>query len=181
MTQAGVREADHEPTDIRSVCGVRAIGAVPATAQTPQQLRLKGVTEVWILIQDLHASCGITRASLTTAVNKALLDNGVMVRGLASAPLTDDLPTALVPTLYVNVNTMEIEANGPCVSNVRATLGESRFVTLSHSAQPVFGEFVLAESGRLSYSGRFNHGQQVRDAVFDIVEEIVVDIRVANQ
>ena len=46
------------------------LGAVPATAQTAQQVRLKGLTEAYVLIEfldDNSASCGITTAGLTTA------------------------------------------------------------------------------------------------------------------
>ena len=63
-----------------------------------QQQRLKGVTGVDVVIENLHddaAMCGVTKAGLTTAASKALLDNGVRVASETS-------PT----TLYVNINTL---------------------------------------------------------------------------
>ena len=148
------------------------LGAVPATAQTPQQQRLKGLTAVKVLIENLDdadASCGITKTGLTTAASKALLDNGVRIVGDAR------------PTLYVNVNTMYLEAANICVSNVAVALYQSLFATPRHSAQPVYGKFVMADRGGMGSSSRANHGQHIRDAVVRHVEQIAVDIRIANQ
>ena len=150
------------------------LGAVPATAQTAQQERLKGVTEAYVLIENIHddsASCGITETGLTTAASKALLDNGVRVAG-----------ARIGPTLIVNVNTMYFEEGNPeCVSIVEVELYSSLSATPEHSAQPLFGKFVLAGSGGMNASPRDEHGQRIRDAVFDYVEAIAVDIRIANQ
>ena len=148
------------------------LGAVPATAQTRQQQRLKGLTAVTVLIEDLDddsASCGITRTGLTTAASKALLDNGVRI---------DDDEWA---DLYVTVNTIYLEANNLCVSNILVQLFEHLYATPNHSAQPVFGPFILANVMGMSSSSRAVHGQRIRDTVVEFVESIAVDIRVANQ
>jgi hypothetical protein len=150
------------------------LGAVPATAQTDQQERLRGLTEVDVLIEglpDASASCGITETGLTTAMNKALLDNGIRVDSFG-----------LAPTLSVHVNAWYFEYFDLCVNNVRVELYSSVNATSRHSAQPVFGTFVLANSGGgMASSGRADHGQLIRDTVFDYVEEIAVDIRIVNQ
>ena len=60
----------------------------PATAQTSaserEQARLKGVTDVGILIEELDDAddirCGISEGQLNAAVTKALLDNGIGIR-----------------------------------------------------------------------------------------------------
>ena len=58
--------------------------AAPATAQTNEleQARLKGLTEVRILIENLNDTdtrCGISQGQLNAAVTKALLDNGIRI------------------------------------------------------------------------------------------------------
>ena len=154
------------------------LGAVPATAQTTQQLRLKGLTEVFVLIEsgnltDPSASCEITLTGLTTAASKALLDNGIRV---------DDDARSI---LYVIVQTIYLENVGGtkigCVSHAGIQLYGFLNATPHHSAQPVFGQFILASSTDMISSPRVGHGQRIRDTVFEMVEEIAVDIRLANQ
>ncbi|MBN4048274.1 hypothetical protein JYU09_01735 [bacterium AH-315-O15] len=53
--------------------------------------------------------------------------------------------------------------------------------TLWYRAQTVMGNLTLATSTVLLTSPSSLHGQHVRDAVFEYVEEIAVDIRIANQ
>jgi hypothetical protein len=147
--------------------------AVPATAQTQQQARLKGLTAVEVFIENLdddHASCGITKTGLTTAASKALLDNGVRI-------IVGDAPAIL----YVNLTTLYREATNICVSNVEVQLYEHLYATPNHSAQPVVGPFLLAEISGMDSSIRADHGQRIRDAVVRHVEAIAVDIRIANQ
>ena len=159
---------------IPAVCVVLVLfGAPPATAQPAQQMRLKGVTAVDVLIEGLvddSATCGITETGLTTAVNKALLDNGV---GVADKPIR--------MTLYVNVNTQHLEAVGVCVSHVGVELYTYVTATPPHSAQPVFGQFTLADNSGMNTSLSSVHRQRIWDMVFQYVEAIAVDIRVANQ
>jgi hypothetical protein len=149
------------------------LGAVPVTAQTLQQKRLKGLTGAKVVIEELDddsATCGITKAGLTTAASKALLDNGVRVDARA------------FPTLYVNVTSLYSEAIRRCTSNVHIELYENLTATPRHSAQPVFGQFILtAPPSSVFASSPSAHGQRIRDAVFEYVEEIAVDIRIANQ
>ncbi|MBN4048122.1 hypothetical protein JYU09_00920 [bacterium AH-315-O15] len=162
---------------IPAVCVVLVLlGAVPATAQTAQQERLKGLTAVDVLIEGLSdqaASCGVTETGLTTAASKALLDNGVRVDASAR------------PTLYVNVNTMYLDQLPlnlrQCVSNIGVKLHSFLTATVPHSAQPVFGKFMLADGHGMNASSSANHGQRTRDFVFELVEAIAVDIRIANQ
>ena len=164
---------------IPAACVVLALfGAVPATAQTLQQERLKGLTTVTVAIKDLDddsASCGVTTTGLTTAVNKALLDNGIKVDAVSRLGSR--------PILYVNVSTLYLGVVKPvgCVSNVKVELYETVRATPRHSVQPVFGEFLLADSSVLTVSSPSDHGQRIRDEVFEQVEEIAVDIRIANQ
>ena len=151
------------------------LGAVPATAQTTQQQRLerlKGLTAVRTLIEELSdrsTSCGITKRDLTTAASKALLDNGVRVDASADT------------ILYVNVNTAYFAADNLCVSNVEVEVYQALFATPSHSAQWVFGVFTLADNSGIQSSSRARHGPFVRDSVFEDVEALAVDIRLANQ
>ena len=155
---------------ISVVCVVLVLlGAVPATAQ---DAALKGVTEAYVVIEDLHdtaAPCGVTEADPTTAATKALLDNGV---GVADKPIR--------MILYVNVNTVYLESARLCVSDVEVELYERLSATPRYSEQPVFGTFILADRAAMNFSGSANHGQRIRDNVFQLVEEIAVDIRLAN-
>ena len=82
---------------------------------------------------------------------------------------------------YVRVHTLYFEAANSCVSNVTVELYQGLFATPRHSAQPVYGSFRLAGAMAMNSSGRAVHGQRIRDKVFEIVESIAVDIRVANQ
>ena len=156
---------------ISVVCVVLVLlGAVPATAQ---DAALKGVTEAYVVIEDLHdtaAPCGVTEADPTTAATKALLDNGV---GVADKPIR--------MILYVNVNTQHLEAVGVCVSHVGVELYTYVTATPPHSAQPVFGQFTLADNSGMNTSLSSVHRQRIWDMVFQYVEAIAVDIRVANE
>ena len=149
------------------------LGAVPATAQNAA---LKGVTAFRVVItEDLNddsASCGITETGLTTAASKALLDNGIRV---------DASRSLLVIGLYVYANTLYFADDNLCVSSVLVELRDYLDANPRHSAQPVFGQFILTRSFGMASSGRANHGQDIRDDVFRRVETIAVDIRLANQ
>ena len=128
---------------IPAVCVVFVLlGAVPATAQTEQQLRLKGVTAVNVVIglNDESASCGITETGLTTAASKALLDNGVRVE-------VDELPTlSETPDLWVGVSSfIGSGGNQQCVSDIVVELYAYVTATPPHSAQPVFGRGPLSD------------------------------------
>jgi hypothetical protein len=92
-------------------------------------------------------------------------------------------PTGLTaPVLYINVSTMYFEEGDPeCVSSIAVDLYKYLRATPPHSAQPVYGEFKLADSGGMNASTRAEHGQRIRDNVFEYVEQIAVDIRIANQ
>ena len=83
-------------------------------------------------------------------------------------------------TLYVNVNTVYLESARLCVSDVEVELYERLSATPRYSEQPVFGNFMLADRAVMNFSGSANHGQRIRDNVFQLVEEIAVDIRLAN-
>ncbi|MBN4048182.1 hypothetical protein JYU09_01225 [bacterium AH-315-O15] len=142
----------------------------------PLNIPVKGVTEAYVLIEssnldDFSTSCGITETGLTTAASKALLDNGIRVTG----------ETDLGPILYVSVNTLYFEASDLCVSQVAVELYEPIFATPSHSAQPVYGHFELAAETGLNSSVSAEHGQRIRDTIFEYVEQIAVAIRLANQ
>ena len=150
------------------------LGAVPATAQTAQQERLAGVTEAYVSIEvldDDSASCGITETGLTTAASKTLLDNGIGV-----------IDESIGPMLYVNVNTVYFYSLNLCVSSLTVELKEGLYANPRHSAQRVFGWFMLATTYTEILSSLISdHGQRIRDMVFEAVEAIAVDIRLANQ
>ena len=156
---------------------VALLGAVPAAAQNMyslvQQERLRGLTEVELLIEDLtddSASCGVTEALLRSVASKVLLDNGIRI-----------IPSGET-TLYVNVHTIYLEPlQRLCVSYVQVELHQFLRTTPAHSEQPVFGEFVLERVTSIQSSGAVDQGQRMRDVVFNAAEEIAVDIRVANQ
>ena len=148
--------------------------AAPPTAQTPEQDRLKGITDVQILIEDPNADdvrCGISEGLLNAAVTKALLDNGIRIRNEA----------LFIPYLYVNTTTLYFDNTDQCVTNLRVELYVSLNATPSHSPTEVFGRFDLAHRAVIRSSVRSAHGQGVKDDVFGFVEEIALAIRVANQ
>ena len=146
--------------------------AAPATAQTLEQYRLKGVTDVEILIEELSAAaarCGISEGQLNAAVTKALLDNGIRIRNEAEV------------ALYVLTNTLYFDNTDGCVTHATVELHEHLYATPSHSPTGVFGRFVLAERVAITSSSRSAHGQRIKDEVFGFVEQIALAIRVANQ
>ena len=171
------------------------LGAVPATAQTPQQERLKGVDEVRVLIEDLTdggATCGITETLLTTAASKAVLDNAIEVtdfeaaaaanRALLDSGDLDGLAELnFSPTLRVAVSTIHLGTLNWCVSHISIELYVEVTATPSYITQTVFGRFMLANAPGMDSSGDDVHAQRVRDTVFEYVEAIAVDIRIANQ
>ena len=68
-----------------------------------------------------------------------------------------------------------------CVTTVIVDLYESLLATTSYRRTAVFGKFELATEGTLLSTSRSEHGQHVRDRVFDYAEQIALAIRVANQ
>jgi len=154
------------------------LGAVPATAQTAQQERLKGLTALRVNVtpdNDDTAACGISETALTTAVSKALLDNGIRVE-------QHTVDSTVAPYLEVLVNNLHLEAARVCVTNVTVNVGEWVYATPKHSNLPVYGRFeLLSNIQSLATSSPADHGQTIRDMVFNIVEAIAVDIRLANQ
>ena len=153
------------------------LGAVPASAQTDQQKRLKGLTAVNVVIglTGDSASCGITETGLTTAASKALLDNGVRVEVDEFSLINE------TPDLWVEVTSFIDRGDQQCVSDIDVELFVFLYATPDHSEQPVIGRFTLANVIGSNYSHASADGQRIRDIVFEYVEEIAVDIRVANQ
>ena len=76
---------------------------------------------------------------------------------------------------------MYFETVDLCVSVVEVELRNHLQATPYHREQEVWGAFVLADVSAMNSSSRSNHGQRIRDTVFDHVEQIAVDIRLANQ
>ena len=183
---------------IPTVCVVLVLlGTVPATAQTRQLQGLKGVAEVYVIIEALNnadATCGVTRAGLNTAVNKALLDNGVRItdrdvidseeaayfRHHGWVDSKEKGPLA-IPRLYVRVGTLYLEDNRQCVSSNSVQLDIFMFVTPWYNGQRALGTIELASVSNVVASRPSNHGQRIRDNVFEAAEQIAVAIRVANQ
>jgi len=151
--------------------------AVPATAQTFEQQRLRGLTAVRVnVVPDAEnaAACGITETALTTAVSKALLDNGIRVE-------QHTVDFTVEPYLEVRVNNTYIEAARICVTNVTVNVGEWVHATPKHRNLPVLGRFELLTTQSLATSSPAVHGQRIRDMVFEMVEAIAVAIHLANQ
>ena len=149
---------------------------VPATPEAREHERLKGVTEVDILIGETDANdtrCGISEGLLNAAATKALLENGIGINN------ETDFDT---PDLVLNLATLYFESQGLCVTHFDVWLASYTFTTSPHNpTTPIFGRFGLAERMGILSSGRSAHGQRVKDAVFDFVEEIALATRVANR
>ena len=132
--------------------------------------RLRGITAVSILIEELDdadAQCGISAGALNSEVTKALLDNDIRIAS------DDDYA---VPALNVNVNSIHFDSDNLCVTNVDVALYKNLYTVTDHNQEPVFGRFDLAGNGVMLSSGIRDHGQRIKDAVFDYVEEIALAI-----
>ena len=134
-----------------------------------------------INIGDIAANdtrCRVSEGLLNAAATKALLDNGIRISNETSLN---------TPDLSLNFITLYLESQGLCVTTLYVSLDSHIFTPVPHNRNrttpgtPVFGRFRLAERGSMLSSHPSEHGQRIKDDVFDLVEEIALAIRVANQ
>ena len=76
---------------------------------------------------------------------------------------------------------LHFDSADQCVTSLSVELSAFAYATPSHSLTAVFGRFKLIDKGTILSSSRSRHGQRIKDRVFELVEEIALAIRVANQ
>jgi hypothetical protein len=154
--------------------GTFPASSTPASTAIDQRpdAQLKGLTRLGVVLEGLGAEaakCGLTQASLETAVTKRLTDAGFRVVRDA-----DD-----ETYLYVNINTVTVSA-GLCVSRYDVTLYSHAAAQLTHTASPVLVQVELLHKGGLAGGGPAVHADGVLKNVLEYVDQFSTRVRNAN-
>lgn len=152
--------------------GSSGSGAPAAAVDQRPDAALKGLTRLGVVVEGVDSAavkCGLTQASLETAVARRLTDGGFRV-----VRNTDD-----ESYLYVNINTVTA---GPslCVSRYDVTLYSNTAARLEHTAAPVLIQAELLRRGGIAGGAPAGHGAGVQKSVLEYVDLFVTRVKNAN-
>jgi hypothetical protein len=169
---------------LRVACaGVILLGSVSIDARQEQAVsladRLRGMSALQVANEapgEAGLQCGSTGDAIRAAASRAVLGGGLKVSQDRIAPLlTVDLAT-------VNVKELDL-----CVSSLRIVLSSSVVAVpeSSSSYQPSpgkrIGQLEILSRQVMLWSERATHGDRVRARISELVNQVVAEIKLANQ